>query len=74
MGEGDAGLQAALREIVDKAALRNIAERYAQGVDRRDRPSGEPITIFEHGSMAGGEITVGPPGGGETCRRCRLHR
>jgi hypothetical protein len=37
MSDGDAGLQAALREIVDRAALRNLAERYAQGVDRRDR-------------------------------------
>lgn len=37
MAEPEAGLQAALEVIVTKAALRNLAERYAQGVDRRDR-------------------------------------
>lgn len=37
MSDGGAELQAALQEIVDRAALRSIAERYAQGVDRRDR-------------------------------------
>ena len=31
------GLQEALHDIVTRAALRNLAERYAQGVDRRDR-------------------------------------
>ncbi|MFN8026912.1 MAG: nuclear transport factor 2 family protein [Acidimicrobiia bacterium] len=36
MADG-AALQVALDEIVTKAALRNLAERYAQGVDRRDR-------------------------------------
>jgi len=30
-------LHAALAGIVTRAALRNLAERYAQGVDRRDR-------------------------------------
>ena len=34
---GQDGLQAALEGIVTRAALRNLAERYAQGVDRRDR-------------------------------------
>jgi hypothetical protein len=34
---GQDGLRAALEGIVIRAALRNLAERYAQGVDRRDR-------------------------------------
>jgi hypothetical protein len=34
---GQDALQAALEGIVTRAALRNLAERYAQGVDRRDR-------------------------------------
>lgn len=37
MTDANDGLQAELEELVAKAALRNLAERYAQGVDRRDR-------------------------------------
>jgi len=37
MAELGDGLHAALEGIVTRAALRNLAERYAQGVDRRDR-------------------------------------